>query len=174
MKIIIARYNEDIAWVEGYDHFVVQKDAHCPNVGREASSHLWYLLKNYDTVEGVYLFCQGTPHYDTKELVKFEKTEGFALMTPARFRCPHPDGGVPGLPIAWACDQMGLIVSWPIMFAGYGQFVVTAEVIRSRPKRLYQRAYDITSTRQDGQNIFEPLWEALFTAPLKETSCINQ
>jgi len=76
MKIVIARYNEPIDWIQKIDpslsphviynkgnddlpsHFNVVK---VPNEGREAETYLRYIIDNYDQLEGEILFCQGNP-----------------------------------------------------------------------------------------------------------------
>lgn len=61
---VIARYKEDVSWAKKFKKFIVQKDIHVPNVGREASSYLWYIVNNYYKLDDLvaYQFCQGRSH----------------------------------------------------------------------------------------------------------------
>ena len=72
MKIIvIAKYNEDINWSNNYDNVVVvQKGRDLPNKGREASSYLWWIIKNYNDIPEKVHFLQGNPFAHTDENLK--------------------------------------------------------------------------------------------------------
>src|SRR5690606_9595889 len=58
---VIARYKEDISWSDSLNRVVIQKDTDLPNLGREISSFLYFIVTNYERLEGEYIFCQGNP-----------------------------------------------------------------------------------------------------------------
>jgi len=73
MKIVVARYNEDIHWIlpiinicivynKGADdlHYIPQdKIIKCDNMGREGETYIKYILDNYDNLEDHTFFIQG-------------------------------------------------------------------------------------------------------------------
>jgi len=69
-KIVIARYNEDIRWSNGYPRIIYNKgekiewlpddeQVMLPNVGREAHTYLTYIIDNYDKLPKYVMFSQG-------------------------------------------------------------------------------------------------------------------
>lgn len=84
-KLIVARYNENLDWVNEFESFQIYnkgaKDlaphhqanaVQLPNVGREAHTHLYHIIQNYNSLEDVLIFSQGsfaphTYHQDVKE-----------------------------------------------------------------------------------------------------------
>lgn len=69
-RYIIARYNEDISWVEGLpggEAIVCDKGeggigTSLPNVGREGHTYLWFLTSHYRNLPDVMVFCQAGIH----------------------------------------------------------------------------------------------------------------
>lgn len=147
MKTIIARYNEDISWAEG-DFFVVQKGEHLPNKGRETSSYLWYIIENYNDLEGEYYFKQGDPfpHYPDKVFVS--KPDG------------HPHH--PELRIHELCGELGLPLLDEYEFVVGACFKTTADIIKKRPLSWYRKAYDVSMTNEQAPWIFERIWKYIF------------
>ncbi len=76
-EIVVARYNEDISWVEknfldakvtiynkGKDDIKVPanfKVVKLPNLGREGNTYLYHIIHNYDNLSEVVAFFQGNP-----------------------------------------------------------------------------------------------------------------
>jgi hypothetical protein len=69
-QLVIARYNEDISWSNGYPRLIFNKGERIeglseneqimlPNVGREAHTYLTYIVSNYENLPECVLFCQG-------------------------------------------------------------------------------------------------------------------
>jgi hypothetical protein len=89
MRIVIARYNEDIRWVLPFIKYVIvynkglddlyyippEKIIKCENLGREGGTYIKHILDNYDSLDDYTIFLQGkiTDHLnDTSEnCVKF-------------------------------------------------------------------------------------------------------
>ena len=70
ITIVIARYNEDIRWSNGYPRIIYNKGKEIeglpedeqimlPNVGRESHTYLTYIIDNYDKLPEYVMFCQG-------------------------------------------------------------------------------------------------------------------
>jgi hypothetical protein len=75
LDIVVARYNEDISWLEPlYEHCLVydkgsafedyttrkiKRVSSIPNIGREADTYLRYIIENYDSLPNYVFFTQG-------------------------------------------------------------------------------------------------------------------
>jgi hypothetical protein len=68
--LVVARYNEDIAWTNGYPRLIFNKGPRIEgladseqimlrNVGREAHTYLTYIIHHYDSLPERVFFCQG-------------------------------------------------------------------------------------------------------------------
>ena len=68
--MVIARYNEDVRWSDGYPRIIYNKgekiiglpdddQVMLPNVGREAHTYLTYIIENYYKLPEYVMFCQG-------------------------------------------------------------------------------------------------------------------
>lgn len=79
IEIVVARYREDLGWLESLQHWpttVYDKGdpqaAHAlPNVGREADTYLQHIVQHYDELAEVTVFLQGNPFDHVQNL--FEK-----------------------------------------------------------------------------------------------------
>jgi hypothetical protein len=74
MALVVARYNEDIEWVKDFPtkylynkgnidtisdvlkHYTIN----LPNVGRESHTYLYHIIHNYDVLDDITIFTQGT------------------------------------------------------------------------------------------------------------------
>jgi len=70
IKLIIAKYRENIDWIAklGYDYVVYDKGGNAaensiilPNIGREAHTYLTHIVREYDSLAEVNVFMQGNP-----------------------------------------------------------------------------------------------------------------
>jgi len=77
VKVIIARYREDISWADqlGYDYVVYDKGGRehekaivLPNIGREAHTYFSHIVHEYDALADMNVFLQGDPfdHIDDR------------------------------------------------------------------------------------------------------------
>lgn len=66
-EIVVAKYNEDISWLNGYQNVRVYDKLRgdLPNVGRESHTYLTYIVDNYYNLPEVVFFTQGciSEHY---------------------------------------------------------------------------------------------------------------
>lgn len=68
-EIVVAKYNEDISWVQPYrEHVTVYSKFEneqnrtlipLPNVGRESHTYLYHIIENYNDLAKMTLFTQG-------------------------------------------------------------------------------------------------------------------
>ena len=113
VKVIIARYREDVHWADGlgYDYIVYDKSDQpvrdsipLPNVGREAHTYLTHIVREYDALAQINVFVQGDP---------FDHIDQAGRGTPDQLRMMIADvaeRGVPFKGFAWfklECDALG-------------------------------------------------------------------
>ncbi|WP_298753767.1 hypothetical protein [uncultured Arcobacter sp.] len=144
--IIIARLNEDVNWAKEYNHFIVQKDVHLPNIGREPLSYIWYIIKYYDELEGIYIFCQGNPfhHYKDAHTVFEHPEPGFNWYSDMAEIQSDLDGRPydNGLEIDVFLKNCGIECKQNGFFFNAGCFFsIEAEQIKRKPKKYYERVY---------------------------------
>lgn len=171
-KIVIAKYKEDLSWTTKLppeiEVCVVNKDegGDLPNnAGREANSYAWYILQNWDTLEGEYIFSQG--RYDD-QAPNFPEE----IMTDRRYFgkiyiCD--DKGFPNYPnlcLDRYCEMFGVNVEKgsPYMFRCGGFFKLSAAEIKDKGKDWWQKVFDVTSVEPESSHCFERLWSCLFPA----------
>lgn len=113
VKLIIARYQEDLAWLSmlGYDYIVYDKSGNAEegsiildNIGRESHTYLTHIVRNYDHLSGVNVFLQGTPfdHLDDRKKGNVEMLRSMIEEV--------VDRGIPFKGFAWfklKCDRLG-------------------------------------------------------------------
>jgi hypothetical protein len=150
-RFIIARYNEDISWSKELKCTIIQKDVHLPNKGREPSSYLWYILRHYEALSGVYTFSQGKYSDHCRSLLTELPSgsesfiwHGDETLTSSLTGAPHDNCNV-----QWFLEQNNLKVSGPILFKPGCIFSVSAERIRKYPKEFYQKMYDILMSEEN-------------------------
>jgi len=146
---IVARYKEDVSWIDSDKTFVIQKGEHMPNWGREPSSFLWYIIENYDTLEGNYEFRQGKPfdHFPYKQ----------QYYDTSKFGCPHHHD----LPFEYFEKESGFTLPDSWKFHPGGQFDTTAEVIKQYPKSFYEKLYKMIETDEKVMYVMERVWELI-------------
>ncbi len=155
MTYVIARYNEDISWCSNIPgKFIVQKGEHLPNLGRESSSYLWYIINHYDALNNYYCFRQGNP-----------------FLCPVNLFNHHSD--LSGLPydelpyLKNVIEYLELEVPETLMFSPGAQLDVTTDQILSRSREWYIRCYDLSidSKLSDQWEVawcLERLWKYIF------------
>jgi hypothetical protein len=163
---VIARYNEDIGILfNSFNSFIVQKGEHLENKGREPSSYLWYIIQNYDTLDGVYLFTQANPN-DTPDIFEHTYTNDFYWFKGRNttYKCNlngHPQDNV---------DIKGFLGSIDldykldyIIFNGCCTFSIHSNDIKKNTKEYYQRIYNVLmNTDKRYEYAFERLVRHIF------------
>ncbi len=113
VRVIIARYKEDVAWTQGLgcDYLLYDKGGdlrdnaiQLDNIGREAHTYLTYIITHYDNLADFNVFVQGNPfdHLDPAG-------EGSVNML-KKMIGDVVDKGVHFKGFAWLriiCDQLG-------------------------------------------------------------------
>lgn len=150
LTYVIARYQEDISWADNIDlKFVVQKDLHLPNLGRETSSYLWYIKNYYKDLNGIYQFCQGRPN--DHQISVFDHWSDLNGL-------PHHRG----LNIQDFANKINLKIPNTLNFTAGAQFKVSSLKIQLRDLEWYENAYVLSLDYPLSAYIFERIWKYVF------------
>jgi len=167
-----------------------------PNIGREAHTYLTHIVREYDRLADMNVFLQGDPFdhiHDqgraTVDILRGQLEEAAGRMIPFKglawfkLKCdalgrPHdlrkPEnrgrwaGWGKDIPLGATFERLfgAPMPEQIIARAATGNFCVTGERIRTRPKGFYEYALGLTEADpQDGNNTghaFERLWQHVF------------
>lgn len=165
---MIARYKEKLTWLENIppeiQRSVVQKGTDLGNKGREPSSFIYYILENYDELEGTYYFVQGNPLPHCPDL-RFQLLNSDERLLGNKKHTSDGDGrgAHPGLAVKEVYEYvLGKDFPGKVDFVAGGQFCVSAETIKKRPKEFYQKCYDILIKDDITCYVFERIWGSIF------------
>lgn len=161
LTVVIARYRENIEWVNQLACNVVIVDkAQTGNTGREAASWLWFITQHYQALEGDYVFAQGNPFEHCPDFVqRLGRGEPYG----PRIECDWngaPDH--PGLRLLEAAQFLGLD-RWPerIEFTVGAQFQRSADELRKLARASYEKWHRLANEHPQGPWILERLWDYL-------------
>jgi len=168
--LVVARHEEDLSWlpVKGWRERVVQKDVDLPNEGREASSYLHALHELYPRVSARTLIAcvQGNPFPHCEELKErlLGDFSGFTFLghwmtSDDRFGNPNHGGLALGERFR---EWLGEEPPERFEFAAGAQFVVSGELVKSRPRKFYRDLYELSMTDEQAPWIFERFWGYLW------------
>lgn len=179
MKLVIARYNEDISWSDGYDRIIYNKGGAIdapyvtlPNVGRESHTYLTHIIENYDNLDEYTLFLQGRPHDHTtnlaKEIARLEETKPDFSYISRQFidcrlsGCQHH----PALPIQQVYQYLfqSQMDDFTFQFGQGAQFMVSRDRIRRYTRLFYERALELVKydIDPDAGYVMERMWGLIF------------
>jgi hypothetical protein len=188
MKIVVARYNEDISWIKQFTNVLIYNKGNdmdsneyniikLDNVGREGHTFYKHIYDNYDNLDEYIVFLQGDPFAHTINLIdklnKYVNKKNFKYerIGYAELRCWLSGCKIhKGLPIKEVYEKLfGTIKEeMEFSFTGGGQFIVSKEIILSRPKNFYLKIvklleYDIDPI--EGY-VIERINELIFHEPI--------
>lgn len=141
MKFVIARFNESINWAEGLDKIVIQKGVDMPNIGREPASYLWFIIHNYEMLDGEYVFCQGNPFDHDRNFLENIKNSNYVGQIHISNYLGEPSDR--GFNINDILIELGLPIRSEYKFRAGCQFKVTADDIKKHPYELYVKMLSI-------------------------------
>lgn len=149
-----------------------------PNAGREPHTFLTHIVRNYDRLADVTVFVQGNPFDHCPELlskmneiagdmaieygVGAMRTDGFRWLGDTNYSSDENAQPYDNRPVGEVAKQLGLKVTFPCYFARGGQFAVTRDRIRARPKEFYEQALYICTNIEGAPWCFERLWGEVF------------
>lgn len=184
--LVVARYNEDIGWLEkikGWSFTVYNKGpdidvtrTSLSNIGREANTYLTHIVNNYDNLSDYTAFVQGDPFPHAPNII--EELNEFLYCSESSEFLWFKKGGHEDLDDKnyFICDSFArphayydlklfgktnnIIVPDLICFSPGAQFIVKKETILRRSKEFYSNLL-----RNIGNNeayIMERLWKYVF------------
>ena len=190
MELIVARYNEDIAWLDSLRcvQTVYNKGEDSgngyyplPNIGRESHTYLYHICNNYNDLHGVTIFTQGDPFPHCHDFIAkvqliiqdgldepFRNLSNWVLPIQGLSCTAWPHHCWPNLLPEVAHSLFGEDFNRPIWFGAGAIFAVTKEAIHRHPLSFYEKALRFftdgepdTGCRGYG-HAFERLWPTIF------------
>jgi hypothetical protein len=188
MKIVVARYNEDISWTKQFTNVLIYnkgKDLDnteynvikLNNVGREGHTFYKHIYDNYDNLDEHTIFLQGDPFAHTINLIdklnKYinNKNLKYERIGYTELRCWLSGCKIHiGLPIKEVYKKLfgSEKEEMEFFFTGGGQFIVSKEIILSRPKNFYLKIVKLLEYDVDPIEgyIIERINELIFHEPI--------
>jgi hypothetical protein len=157
MKIIVARYNENIDWTKQFSNVIIynkglplhlENEIILPNVGREGHTYYQYIYDNYDQLDDHTVFLQGNPFDHSPDIIgqlhnlsaNLSMTH-FKLLSKQVLDChlQHGDIGDQTLPLLDIYQKLfhRSRRSMTFTFGAGAQFVVSKQSILKKPKEFY-------------------------------------
>jgi hypothetical protein len=159
MKIIVARYNENIEWTNQLPNVIIYNkgvslnnkninEIMMKNVGREGHTYHKYIYDNYDNLDDYTVFLQGNPFDHSPNvitnLVKYINDENlqldFEYLSERIVTCNLTGDELhKGIPLIAVYEKVfgEKKTEMPIVFGGGAQFIVSRERILKRPRDFY-------------------------------------
>jgi hypothetical protein len=164
MKIIVARYNENIDWTRQFENVVIynkgdplpngSNEIQLSNVGREGHTYYKYICDNYYNLDNYTIFLQGRPFDHSPNIIRnlqqyinnpnlkidFEFLSESVLDCNLN-GCPHHSG----IPLQAVYMQIFKEnkTDLKIVFGAGAQFIVSKDRILQRPKEFYLKIVEI-------------------------------
>lgn len=197
--VVIARYNENIDWVKNINHNIylynkgedhILDSINLPNVGREAQTYLYHIVKNYEKLDDYTVFLQGNPydhafqdHYPSIEMfnnVTYKKDfypfnlkdcgSGFDYYTCDLLGKPNLN---PNVDLAKFCHDHNFTLDIKnnlVEFVQGAQFAVSKQSIHKKNKSIYEKLlYSLSNNNPDPSranflaHVMERLWKYILT-----------
>ena len=179
MKIVVAKYTEDISWINSmneFNIFIINKnpeeyniyDMDLPNVGRESHSYLSYIIKYYDELDDYTCFLQGRPFDHLRDinildLIKsFKKDVDFIAFGNVFKETKTPPHYPEKVNYIFMEDIIHNIPE-SIIFNCGGQFIVSKKRIQKHPKEFYIKLLEKHYTFHSTPWTIERLWHVIFS-----------
>jgi hypothetical protein len=156
VEVVVAKHKEDVSWVEKlkYKVTIYNKDEldnhlyenNLLNYGKDAQTHLYHIIKNYNNLSEYTIFLQGHPfdhHCETcvEFINNFDFNKEFHPLGPTYVR---DNEGCINQTIDY-CNKMGIKYELPFMFIGGMQCIVKREVIYRNPVEFYVKLIESIS-----------------------------
>lgn len=162
LRIIIAKYNEDMTWAAKLKNAIIYNKGSAlnidvkgiviplPNVGREGHTYYKYIYDNYEDLSDYTMFLQGNPfeHYNMndnffagiRQQIKKNNLKKFTPLGRVLYCKISGCKYHAGLPIKKVYRYLFKKKPFPIMpfkFVQGAQFIVSKKQILKRPKQFY-------------------------------------
>ena len=195
IELVVARYQEDLAWlrrvpravrVQVYDKGGGVSGAQVlPNVGREAHTYLHHFVTRYDELADLTVCVQGKPFDHVPDLHRrlrawAEGRETVADFGWLGFLVDEDDATGSRLFQRWSKNPerrpLDMAGFWSRVFApapcpdlfvffGGANFAVTRDQVRKRTRTFYEQARAVASEFPEAAHGFERTWNEVFGVP---------
>jgi hypothetical protein len=165
MKIVVARYKENIEWAREYDNNVIvynkgpklddeYHEISLDNVGREGHTYYQYICDHYDTLDDYTIFLQGYPfdhspdilaqlaEIHQKLLCNELASMEFKFLTTSNLIEPVTNTSLPMIRVYEYLFENPIDIS-SVPFGAGAQFIVSKARILQRPRHFYERIVDL-------------------------------
>lgn len=127
IKIVVARYNEDVSWLSDIQHDKIvynkgnflENTIVLKNIGREALTYLYHIVENYDNISEWTVFLQGNPFDHCKNIIEIINNMPHSLDT--LYKCSN------------GC--------YPLAHTYYEESEETGRLLGVYPEELYKRFF---------------------------------
>jgi hypothetical protein len=164
MKIIVARYNENIDWTKEFSNVIIYNkgckleenynEILLENVGREGHTYYKYIYDNYDNLDDYTIFLQGNPFDHSPNIIEnlhkiLKNTKldiSFEFLSEQMLycnlsRCKHhrslPLQSIHNYLFNENKQSMMFKNNFNFKFGAGAQFIVSKNQILKRPKEFY-------------------------------------
>ena len=189
MDLIIARYKENINWLDKikenanidniylYNKFFDDDGAiSLPNVGREAHTYLYHIVNNYDKLNEFNIFLQGDPFPHSPNLSHLinnidnnkdiQPLNHITIENESHYNRKH-ELHPHGLFLAYFMDllfDLKLDINQTVAVSYGAQFICSKKAIQNRPIEFYEFLLKFVSYQNTSIEcyIFERLWLYIF------------
>lgn len=192
MEIVVARYNEDISWLneidlkkiiynKGNDH--IENSIKLPNIGRETQTYFYHIVNNYDNLADWTFFIQGNPFDHVRNMdwilsnlplslthsSKMTIDDQVYFFSNGHFRRPLLSNSL-GQPYHF--DILDIDSLWGLLydtpppthyeFTAGCMFCISKEQILKNSLSFYEKCLTITETREKSPWEFERMMNYIF------------
>ncbi|MBM3913282.1 MAG: DUF3431 domain-containing protein [Sphingomonadales bacterium] len=190
MELVVARYNEDLDWLDGLQCQVKiynkgedcgRPCEHLPNIGRESHTYLHHIISNYADLADVTVFAQADPFPHCADFVDkvnliidegldepFRNLSNWVLQIQGLKCNAWPYHCWPNLVPEVVHALLGEDFNRNIYFGAGAIFAVSKKAIHQHPLSFYKKAIQFftngepdTGCRGYG-HAFERLWPTIF------------
>jgi len=155
--LVVAKYNEDTKWTRDFENVeIIHKGVDLPNFGREQHTFLWYIVNNYEELNGYYFFVQGNPFDHCEDLKEVYETRLEKKWTPLGKKlgskkgeriCEldgRPHHGTGNLKIKEFLSDIGINYNRNLIkFYAGGQYSIHSSEIKKKPKEYYEKVLNL-------------------------------
>lgn len=164
--IVVAKYREDTTWAEKYSEVVIiEKGVDMANYGREASSYLYYIIRNYNNLSDYTIFCQGNPFDHCQEFLEEINDYEHSYRELGTWFTECEGDGRPqhqGLKVSEASQEYLGVTLDSYGFVAGAQFIVSKENILKHPQSFYEELLKYCSDDEKAPWVLERLWRLIF------------
>jgi hypothetical protein len=186
IDLIVARYNEDISWVEKLDtdkfnFFVYNKGENnlsipsisLINYGRESQTYLHHIINNYNNLSEVSIFLQGDPFEHIGSINEYGYNDLIDFLNNHNFIDDFTEIGTKHFDVGYLIERETIIKDLELYnetshFVVGAQFAVNKKIINNKPIEFWETLLN-WSTPNNGKwchitlpYILERLWINIF------------